>query len=488
MKTPYDVLGVSRNAAAETIRLAFRKAAKVHHPDLNAGDPTAGQQMRLIIAAYDMLKNPEERAVWDQYLRSRRRAGLRNFAAGVAGLVGGSIVALMIWPPGWLSKVQEASGPSYATLIAAASIRKGASLHVAPNDDGGGRQEEDVGHVRRVPYPNRSGPLDDGQSAGSPHSTADHPEAQALLATEWEQVQASGDAMAVWAFTVRNPDAPESEAARSMLVRLIDASEDVSSLQVLRLVATGAIAERAQQRLVRLGALPVAKKAEETKKAKEEIKEAKEDRVVVSDNNDDAAGASTSKDPAFYLARGELRSRRGDFDRAIADFDEAIRLGPGKALAYSHRGNAWRSKGDQDRALADYEAAIRIDPNNPGVLRDRSILWRGRGDLDRALVDLDRAIRLGFSDANAYNERGLVWYEKKRYDRAIADFNQALKVDPNLVSALVNRGIAWRSKGDLDRAVTDFDLAIRLDPALAAAHYNRERAWTEKRATSAQGF
>jgi tetratricopeptide (TPR) repeat protein len=124
---------------------------------------------------------------------------------------------------------------------------------------------------------------------------------------------------------------------------------------------------------------------------------------------------------------------------------------------------------EKDRALADYEAAIRVDPNNPALFRDRGILWRRNGDLDRALVDFDRAIRMGFSDAAAYNERGLVWYEKKSLDRAIADFNQALKINPNLVDALINRGNALRRKGDLDHAIADFDEAIRIDPNADAA-------------------
>src|SRR5262245_36142509 len=266
-------------------------------------------------------------------------------------------------------------------------------------------------------------------------------------ARKWAHVQASGEPKTMWAVAVRNPDAPEAGLALSRLIPLIDAAEDVSALQDLRIAALsrlipltyaaedvsvlqdrgiaaiGAIAERAQLRLVQLGALAVGKEAvveavgavakevgavakEVGAVAKEDAAVAKEDKVAVSGSND-TEGATTSKDPAFYLARGERGFRRGDLDRAIADFDAAIRLDPGKAVAYSQRGNAWHSKGDQERALADYEAAIRIDPNNPAVFRDRGILWRRHGDLDRALVDFDRPIRLGFSDSDAYNERGL---------------------------------------------------------------------------------
>ena len=80
MQTPYDVLGVSRKASGEAIRTAFCRAAKAYHPDLNSGDQANEQKLKLVIVAYRVLRNAEQRAAYDQaladyerYLRSRRR-------------------------------------------------------------------------------------------------------------------------------------------------------------------------------------------------------------------------------------------------------------------------------------------------------------------------------------------------------------------------------------------------------------------------------
>jgi lipoprotein NlpI len=51
-----------------------------------------------------------------------------------------------------------------------------------------------------------------------------------------------------------------------------------------------------------------------------------------------------------------------DYDRAIQDYDQAIRLNPNYALALNNRAAAYRNKKDYERALADYEAAAQIDP------------------------------------------------------------------------------------------------------------------------------
>src|SRR5438132_936642 len=101
MQTPYDVLGVSRKANGEAIRTAFCKAAKAYHPDLNSGDQTNEQKLKLVIAAYRVLRNAEQRAAYDQsladyeqYMRSRRRQRIQRFvAAPVAALVSGGVVA-----------------------------------------------------------------------------------------------------------------------------------------------------------------------------------------------------------------------------------------------------------------------------------------------------------------------------------------------------------------------------------------------------------
>jgi tetratricopeptide (TPR) repeat protein len=282
------------------------------------------------------------------------------------------------------------------------------------------------------------------------------------MTSEWKRAQASGSSRTFWIYVVRNPEMFEDESFRSELLQLIEAADDVRLLGALGMGTDGAVAARARQRLTRLVEAVVT-----------QITEVAGGLVGEGD-------ATASSDPGACLARAMRHVHRGNFDQAIRDCDEAIRLEPGKAQAYGHRGKAWAGKGDTERALADYEAAIRIDPHNPALLREQGVLWRQVGDLDRALIAFDHAIRLGFSDASAYNERGQVWLQKGRQERAIADFNQALKIDPDLVSALINRGIAWRSKGALDRAIADFDQVISIDPNLSAAYYHRGLARIEK--------
>ena len=65
-QTPYEVLGVKRDASADDIRKAYRKLAKEFHPDLNPGKPAAEARFKAVTAANDILSDPEKRARYDR--------------------------------------------------------------------------------------------------------------------------------------------------------------------------------------------------------------------------------------------------------------------------------------------------------------------------------------------------------------------------------------------------------------------------------------
>ncbi|HLX13603.1 MAG TPA: tetratricopeptide repeat protein [Bradyrhizobium sp.] len=65
------------------------------------------------------------------------------------------------------------------------------------------------------------------------------------------------------------------------------------------------------------------------------------------------------------IARGAAYERKDQIDRAIGDYDVALRLDPTLADIFNVRGELYRKKGDRRRALADFGAAIKLDPNHP---------------------------------------------------------------------------------------------------------------------------
>jgi tetratricopeptide (TPR) repeat protein len=191
----------------------------------------------------------------------------------------------------------------------------------------------------------------------------------------------------------------------------------------------------------------------------------------------------TLKEPlhsAAYVLRGRAYAMKGDVDRAIADYTEAIRIDPKAPFALTFRGGAYYTKGDYDRAIADLDEAIRINPKNADAYSNRAMSFAARNDNDRAIADYNEAIRLGPPFAPFHLNRGYVYHKKHDYDRAIADYSDAIRIDPKLAAAYDNRAKVYLAKGDFDRAVTDFGEAIRVDPRYANAYVARGDAYYAK--------
>ena len=72
----------------------------------------------------------------------------------------------------------------------------------------------------------------------------------------------------------------------------------------------------------------------------------------------------TRRMPARIAAGGSPTGTRASYDKAIADFTEAIRLDPNWPRRITTGAIAYGSKGDYDKAIADYTEAIRLDPKD----------------------------------------------------------------------------------------------------------------------------
>jgi tetratricopeptide (TPR) repeat protein len=175
----------------------------------------------------------------------------------------------------------------------------------------------------------------------------------------------------------------------------------------------------------------------------------------------------------LYNDRGLEHVALGNLDAALADFTQAIALGPDFPGPYLLRANAFADKGEFDKAFADFSEAIRLDPEYSGGWFDRGNLHLRRGNLDEALADYTRVLDLESDHAAAYFQRGNVHAQRGKWDAAVADFDAALSLNPDDVAALTNRGNAYASLGNPQRALADYNEALRRDPTDVLTLCNR---------------
>ena len=181
-------------------------------------------------------------------------------------------------------------------------------------------------------------------------------------------------------------------------------------------------------------------------------------------------------DARGYLQRGIEAHQNNNLDDAIAYYTEVIRLDPADtdiiARAYNYRGLAYGKKGDYDRAIVDFNEAIELKGNYTEAYYNRGTAYHFKGDHDRALVDFTKAIELNPNDPIAYNNRGTVYGKKGDYDRAIVDYNKAIELKPELAPAYNNRGLAWLHLGEWDKAKSDLTTASNMEINIITAFHH----------------
>jgi tetratricopeptide (TPR) repeat protein len=174
-----------------------------------------------------------------------------------------------------------------------------------------------------------------------------------------------------------------------------------------------------------------------------------------------------------YAIRGTLWRALKEYDKALADYDQAIRRDPKQATFYCDRGTAHSYKRQDDQAISDYTEAIRLDPKFATAYVRRAFAWRVKGNFEKAMGDCDEALRINPSFAAGHTARGAVWISQKQYGLAISESSEAIRLDPNFAMAYAGRAYAWQLKLEHAKAIADYDEAIRLNPKTAKTYMNR---------------
>ena len=161
----------------------------------------------------------------------------------------------------------------------------------------------------------------------------------------------------------------------------------------------------------------------------------------------------------YYLTFKQI----GVWENSIVLWNSVIEKEPQRAyLAYVNRGLAFEKRGQPDRALADYDTAIAVKPDNYAPYVNRGVLRGQAGMFDKAMADFNEAIALNPDYADTYSDRGIVYALTGQYDRALEDFNKALALNPDLADAYFNRGRLYASAGRTDLARADYQKACDL--------------------------
>ncbi|MGQ0584005.1 MAG: tetratricopeptide repeat protein [Reyranella sp.] len=183
---------------------------------------------------------------------------------------------------------------------------------------------------------------------------------------------------------------------------------------------------------------------------------------------------SQNADALNLFRRAVASDAVGKTDKALDDFNQAIRLDPQATLAFLGRGVLLATrKRSYERAIADFNKVLALEPTNVLALIRRGEAFSQLGESGHGLADLDRAVALAPTSSEAYFQRGVIHSRRNETVAALADYTAALERNPRNVEALTSRAAIHSVDRKFDLAIRDLDAAVIIDRHNPVAFFNR---------------
>jgi tetratricopeptide (TPR) repeat protein len=181
------------------------------------------------------------------------------------------------------------------------------------------------------------------------------------------------------------------------------------------------------------------------------------------------------KNPAAWIAHnnlGQILYNRGEIDKAIGHYQEAVTLWPNSLEARHNLASSLFNVGNTKEAESHFRAALKLEPNASHTLSELAVLLSATGRLPEAQKNALKASKIAPENADIQNNLGIVFLRSNMADRAMASFVKAVTLRPEFTEAHNNIGIVHSTEGRLAGAVVSFKKALEINPAYSEGHYN----------------
>ncbi len=191
----------------------------------------------------------------------------------------------------------------------------------------------------------------------------------------------------------------------------------------------------------------------------------------------DVLTLAIEKDPRHAIAfirRGLAYYYLGEYDKAINDYNETLKLARYQADAYYCRGDAYQQLNNHQQAIKDYESSLK-ERWAAFVIWKRAETYLKIGESQRALQDYTEVIRRR-RGAAAYYHRARAYVQLDKEALALKDFARAIEVEPEFAEAYLERGEIFERLGHREDAEFDYLKVVELST-------NEIQSWKEKHST-----
>ena len=173
-----------------------------------------------------------------------------------------------------------------------------------------------------------------------------------------------------------------------------------------------------------------------------------------------------------YNNLGEAHDKLGNYDQAIGEFKEALKINPKYFFGLNNLGNIYGKQGKYEEAISYFQKALHqksdYSPAHYNIARAYDLV----GKKQEAAESYRKAIQFNPYFEQAFYNLAYLSMELSGFDEAIENFNKFIKMQPNHSRAHFGLGNALMVKGQLDLAMLEYRLSGKLDPTFAFPYMN----------------
>jgi tetratricopeptide (TPR) repeat protein len=171
-------------------------------------------------------------------------------------------------------------------------------------------------------------------------------------------------------------------------------------------------------------------------------------------------------DASAWNIQGVLLANKNEFGEALRCLNQAIRLDPNLAEAYTNRGRVLMALGHEKAgsALESFDKALRLSPDNLEALVDKAKALHALGRADEELACYETITKTLTDVPAIWIRMGDIHLEMGNFSAAVINYDHALELDPEKVMALVHRAIGFSMMEQGKEAVKSAERATKLAP------------------------
>lgn len=180
---------------------------------------------------------------------------------------------------------------------------------------------------------------------------------------------------------------------------------------------------------------------------------------------------------------GVEAAKAGNWDKAIESFKRAGSSDANDrhnlAVAYRQRGLAEVKKENWDGAISDFTEALKLK-DDAIAHRFRAFAYMRKGDWNNALEDCNAVLKEKRTDVETLDRRGFVEMQLQQYDKAITDYTESIKQQPKNVEAYLGRSYVYELTNKIEPGLSDVEAVLRIQPTNSEAINRQKRLIAQK--------